>query len=423
MASDPVIDLMTRGRKRTFAGILSTQRVSKLAKDAAAEANNVLVGRAVLDVDMKRSGDILGMGSSDARALRTLERGNFWVFGPALSIQVEPCLVGPTLTAPPSPGDVRNAVAPSTPEQIRKILGAIADLPAESAEEVDRLEASQKRIRELENELARLQRSDAAYANAVVKGTRESSNGAHAVRSTREIESLMKEHASTLTKVDRAILATVESLNGIRRCYSLECPPAGSDNAPEVADNVSPNTPSPGITTTPTRVASRSVSQGFEGHDNGAKNGVGGGALRMLRMLASRHPAGFTRRQLAQLKATGGTFGTYFSRLKVAGYIEEAGGLVRTTPAGLEVAGNVEAMPTDPAGMRAAWAEKLGSGPARILQLLHENGGWIERELVAERLAMASGGGTFGTYLSRLATNGLIDKEGKRIRLAEMLAD
>lgn len=43
-----VIDIMTRGRKRGFAGILATQRISKLSKDAAAEANNKLIGRAGL---------------------------------------------------------------------------------------------------------------------------------------------------------------------------------------------------------------------------------------------------------------------------------------------------------------------------------------------------------------------------------------
>lgn len=37
-----VIDLMTRGRKRGLCGVLATTRISKLDKDAAAEANNKL---------------------------------------------------------------------------------------------------------------------------------------------------------------------------------------------------------------------------------------------------------------------------------------------------------------------------------------------------------------------------------------------
>jgi DNA helicase HerA-like ATPase len=46
-----VIALQSQGRKRGFCGILATQRLSKLHKDAAAECNNVLIGRTWLDVD------------------------------------------------------------------------------------------------------------------------------------------------------------------------------------------------------------------------------------------------------------------------------------------------------------------------------------------------------------------------------------
>src|SRR5262249_8294429 len=50
-STDAVIALMAQGRKRAICGILLTQRLAKLHKDAAAEANNVLVGRTWLDVD------------------------------------------------------------------------------------------------------------------------------------------------------------------------------------------------------------------------------------------------------------------------------------------------------------------------------------------------------------------------------------
>ncbi|MCY3912871.1 MAG: hypothetical protein OXG43_06445 [Chloroflexi bacterium] len=39
--------------------MLATQRKSKLRKDAAAEQNNVVIGRAGLGVDMARAGDAL----------------------------------------------------------------------------------------------------------------------------------------------------------------------------------------------------------------------------------------------------------------------------------------------------------------------------------------------------------------------------
>src|SRR3546814_12239869 len=39
-------DLMCRGRKRGLAGIIATQRLSKLDKNVAAEASNFQIGRA-----------------------------------------------------------------------------------------------------------------------------------------------------------------------------------------------------------------------------------------------------------------------------------------------------------------------------------------------------------------------------------------
>jgi DNA helicase HerA-like ATPase len=50
-STEAVISLMSQGRKRGYAGIIATQRLSKLHKDAAAEANNVIIGRTWLDAD------------------------------------------------------------------------------------------------------------------------------------------------------------------------------------------------------------------------------------------------------------------------------------------------------------------------------------------------------------------------------------
>jgi DNA helicase HerA-like ATPase len=61
---------MSQGRKRGFAGIIATQRLSKLHKDAAAEANNVIIGRTWLDADQVRAGDALGLSKADRLKLR-----------------------------------------------------------------------------------------------------------------------------------------------------------------------------------------------------------------------------------------------------------------------------------------------------------------------------------------------------------------
>src|SRR5229473_4938593 len=53
-STEAVISLMSQGRKRGYAGVIATQRLSKLHKDAAAEANNVTIGRTWLDADQAR---------------------------------------------------------------------------------------------------------------------------------------------------------------------------------------------------------------------------------------------------------------------------------------------------------------------------------------------------------------------------------
>jgi hypothetical protein len=53
-STEAVISLMSQGRTRGYAEIIATQRLSKLHKDAAAEANNVIIGRTWLDADQAR---------------------------------------------------------------------------------------------------------------------------------------------------------------------------------------------------------------------------------------------------------------------------------------------------------------------------------------------------------------------------------
>jgi DNA helicase HerA-like ATPase len=68
-SASPVIDLMTRGRKRGFCGVLATQRIAKLHKDAAAECNNKLIGRSSLDI-----GDELRASLLAGSQLSTMEK-------------------------------------------------------------------------------------------------------------------------------------------------------------------------------------------------------------------------------------------------------------------------------------------------------------------------------------------------------------
>ncbi len=154
-ASGAVIDLCTRGRKRGYCAVLATQRISKLHKDAAAECNNKLIGRAGLDIDRKRASEELGFTTKDQNiSLRSLEAGEFYAFGPAISNEVIKLQIGDIQTSHPKAGSRSLVeVAPPT-DKIKKILGKLADLPAEARKEAETVDSLKKMISELKRSLS-----------------------------------------------------------------------------------------------------------------------------------------------------------------------------------------------------------------------------------------------------------------------------
>jgi len=91
-------NLMSRGRKRGLAGIIATQRLSKLHKNVAAEASNFLLGRTFLDIDIARAVDLLGMSRADGEQVRNLNRGEFLGLGPAIARRPLKVTVGAVMT-------------------------------------------------------------------------------------------------------------------------------------------------------------------------------------------------------------------------------------------------------------------------------------------------------------------------------------
>lgn len=197
-SAQSVIDLMTRGRKRGFCGVLATQRLSKLHKDAAAEANNKLIGRTSLDVDMERAGDELGFSKTDRVRLRTLEPGHFFAYGPALTSSVSEVVVGPVATTHPKPGQ-RAASAPPARAKVQKVLGQLADLPREAEEEARTLAEAKTRVRELERELraARAEQAPAPPPERIEVPILRDSD----LEKLGDLEAQLEDHALTVRKL------------------------------------------------------------------------------------------------------------------------------------------------------------------------------------------------------------------------------
>jgi uncharacterized protein DUF87 len=147
--------MMSAGRKRGIGGILATQRISKIDKDSIADARNMFMGGATLDLDQKRAGDILGMNKAEAVAtLRDLEPGMFFAFGPAIEGKgVVQFTSAPVKTTHPKAGQRSSIVVPRASTQIAGIVDQFGDLPAAAEEEVKNLDALKKENEELHRQL------------------------------------------------------------------------------------------------------------------------------------------------------------------------------------------------------------------------------------------------------------------------------
>jgi hypothetical protein len=154
LSRSAIRSLMSAGRKRGIGGILATQRISKIDKDAIADARNVFIGGTTLDIDQRRAGDILGMSKSEFVSLRDLEPGTFFAFGPAVEGKgIVQFTSSKVQTTHPKAGQRSSIVVPKASTQIALIAEQFGDLPAMAEEEVKTLDALKRENVDLKREL------------------------------------------------------------------------------------------------------------------------------------------------------------------------------------------------------------------------------------------------------------------------------
>jgi len=144
------------------------------------------------------------------------------------------------------------------------------------------------------------------------------------------------------------------------------------------------------------------------------------GCAKPLAALAAVYPSGLSEPQWATAagyKRSGGTWGTYKSRLKAAGMIEQREGRFFATEAGATAVGDVELPPSPGPDLVRWWAARL-PGTTRIAEaLISAHPRALAREELAAMVDMSAAGGSFGTYLSRLAGADIIVREAGMIGL------
>lgn len=149
-------------------------------------------------------------------------------------------------------------------------------------------------------------------------------------------------------------------------------------------------------------------------------SGPGGGSLgkgeRAILAVLSQYPHGKNRRALGTLSgytASGGSFGTYISRLRGKGCIDGSDP-IRITDEGLTALGAFEPLPRGEE-LQSYWLARLGKGEAAILRVLIDRyPDVLSRDELGQLSGYEASGGSFGTYLSRLRTKELIDERELR---------
>lgn len=134
------------------------------------------------------------------------------------------------------------------------------------------------------------------------------------------------------------------------------------------------------------------------------------GKWRMLAVLVSRHPAGFTESQwatMSEMKRTGGTWSTYRSWLRVEGFVEQRDRLWYATQKAVGEHSGLISQSTDPI---VAWKERVGGKAGEMIDVILERGE-IHVDQLGAAVGLTTSGGTFSTYLSRLTANGLVTKD------------
>lgn len=406
-SSDAVASLMSAGRKKGLCGVLATQRLSKLSKDAAAEANNLLIGRTVLDVDVARAGGTLGLTKAEAFArLQPLKPGTFFAFGPALVDLVTEVKVGDVRTSHPEAGQ-GSSKPPPPRERVRKVLAQLADLPAEAEAEARTVEEARERIRTLERELAAAKKAQPAPKAVKVDVPAISAAIEKKLQaSVQRVETAAELIGRALAPVKTA-LELVAKANVPMSGTSIRTTAPAAAARPSLSSGAAERQSRPAPLPSKPRAARSATS---------ADGRLRSGELRLLKVVSllwgagSGNPDRRTIATVAGMTATGGTFSTYLSTLSSQGLIAKAGSdiFAITTEGDARLKQEQVDVDATTSGIVATWSKHLRSGEMRMLQHLlelHPRG--CTRSELAAAVEMEPTGGTFSTYLSTLRSRGL----------------
>lgn len=409
-------NLVSLGRGRGLRIVLISQRPAKLHKDALTQVETLVAMRLIAPQDRAAIRDWVGewadkaTGDEIISSLPSLPVGDAWIWAPQLDhLQRQHFPLAATYDSGTAQA---NAAARELPPIDTAKLGEKMDTIRQEAMANDpkRLKA---RIAELERGRA-VERANPLMVIDEAKLAAEYSRGRadgydHGVAQG-QVHG-MQRAADKLTEMAAWFSGEAERYRSITAQHA--------SGSPKSAPQVKPapiSTPAPKVRIEGNR------------HQNDAQNdGTIGAERKPLAVLVSAYPGGMTEAQWAQIggfKRTGGTWGTYKSRLRSAGRIQQVGDLWYATEAGVAtLGGNVDPMPAPGPELVEFWCGKIGAESKFLRHLAEIYPEVVTKEELADHFEMSASGGTFGTYLSRLRSNGLIESSSVGIRAAASLME
>lgn len=357
-----VADLMTRGRKRGYLGVLGTLRPAALDTNVRATALNKLIGGLSLDIDVERCGKDLGFARSRWNELQQLKPGHFFAIGPALCDKVTEIVVGPVVTTHPKAGQ-QAMTAPPPRDAVKKVLASLADLPAEAIKEAQTVEELRAEVRKLQAE-------------------------ARKAAPTAELRQMEQRHAEEVRRFRTAAKRACEMLAGIPQAVEATrefiAPIAGDDAAQRGLAPIAKGAVAVNVT-----VDRPGASIKFRAESNGHKrestdSSADGRILRALAMVG--RPT--NKRQLGVLSGVNpkkSTWRASMASLKQSGMIALSGDGIELTDAGRAASNHLPPISADE--RIAMWREKFDAGANRLFGVLLDH----PEDIPKERLSTLSG--------------------------------
>jgi len=430
-ASDAMRDLCTRGRKRLLCPLFATQRLATLSKDASSMLLNRMIGPTFEDLNRKRAADILSITKEDQREffkqIQTLEPGNFFCLGRAISKERILAHIGPITSAHGQEALKYEMKPPPAPSAIAKLLPKLADLPKAAEEQATTVAEFKSEIRSLK---AQLRSSALAAHGTQPKAPVEVKMAdprviAHAVLKAREdYEKQFAEIRAYQRSIYNALVKAWELLGKVidlKTPLSMARPTLQTPVLSKIPSGAVPVAPMPArrfssalearpvVGSTPAARSTRS------GETNGDFGELTPYQVDILGGLAMLEGIGRAESKRALVAAAAGkavkssTFERYTSRLRSAGLIRIGPGTLALTEEGRKIA---------PASDEALSSEELHKKVLALFTpyqqgllraLLEEHPSSLTRPELGERARQSWDSSTFERYLSALRAAEVIE--------------